>query len=261
MAALVELTAGSAEGVVVARMANNQRRNALGAVLVDELIDALRLAEEGSARVFVLRAQPGVRTWSAGHDVAELPPPGEVPAEWEAPVERLLRAVRSAPLPVLCAVAGGVWGAACDLVASCDLAIAASDATFAVTPGRLGVPYKLAGVSRLPAVLPPHLVKEMFFTAQPIGAATAYRHGLVNRVVAPEQLDEAVSELAGRVAALAPLVLRQVKAELAALEPPLPAADVRDQLSARWRGVWSSADYREGVAAFRERRPPKFQGY
>ncbi len=257
MPGLVQLTGDT---VVVATMAHPERRNALGAALVGELIAALRQAEKDGARVFVLRAQPGVRTWSAGHDIAELPEPGAVAPEWEAPMEALLRAVREAALPVLCAVTGGVWGAACDLVASCDLAVAASDATFALTPGLLGVPYKLVGVSRLPAVLPPHVVRELFFTAAPLSAEAACRHGLVNRVVAPSELDEAVSVLAARVASLAPLVLRQVKGELAALAAMTPTEEVREQLTRARQAVWASADLREGLAAFRAKRPPQFGG-
>ena len=85
--------------------------------------------------------------------------------------------VAAFPLPVIAAVAGGVWGGACELVMAADVVVAVETSTFAITPAKLGVAYSSAGVSRFLAALPVHIVKEMFFTATPLSAQRAYDLG------------------------------------------------------------------------------------
>ncbi|MGV1004952.1 MAG: methylmalonyl-CoA decarboxylase [Candidatus Nanopelagicales bacterium] len=247
--------------VTTLTMDNSQRRNVLGSEMVASLQEALSRAAGDGTRVVVLRATQGSTTWSAGHDITDLPPADD-PLSWTAPQELLFRAVSRAPLPVIAAVEGGVWGGACDLVACCDLVIATPDVTFAITPARLGVPYNIAGVSHFVDSLPLHIVKEMFFTAQPIDVTVAHQHGLVNRVLRPDQdLSIVVDELAQHIATLAPLVIRAIKAELGALGDGRPLApEVYQRLTSHRRAAWTSADYKEGVAAFRERRKPEFTG-
>ncbi len=166
-------------------------------------------------RIVILRAEPGVSTWSAGHDIKELPRDGQDPLTWSNSLETLLRAVRGASMPVIAAVEGGVWGGACDLVMSCDLVVATTNSTFAITPTKLGVPYNTAGVAHFLAALPVHVVKEMFFTADPIDAQRAFDLGVVNRLADnPQDLSEKTHELARRIASRAPLAVRALKAEI-----------------------------------------------
>lgn len=248
--------------VVTATMVNQRRLNALGTPLVLELVAALDQAAQDRARAFVLRAEPGVKTWSAGHDVNELPVDGGDPLLWTAPLEQVLRAVHNAPFPVIAAVEGGVWGGACDLVSTADLVVATRTATFAITPAKLGVPYNTAGVSHFLNCMPLHVIKEMFFTAVPISAEVAAQHGLVNRLVADEaELTSAAAALADRVAQMAPLVVRALKTELSALTDARPMTpDVFELLTMNRQAAWRSRDYSEGIAAFRERRPAQFTG-
>lgn len=247
--------------ITTATLANDRRRNALSGELISELLAAGEAAATDGTRVFIIRAAPGVKTWSAGHDISELPT-GEDPLSWTTPLEKLFRGVRISPFPVIAAVEGGVWGGACDLVACADLVVAKASATFAITPAKLGVPYNIAGVSHFINAVPLHVIKEMFFLAEPITAEQAHQHGLVNRLVADdEDLTVAVQAVAEQVAALAPLVIRAVKAELSALTDARPLTpDVFERLTAHRRAAWTSADYREGVAAFREKRRPNFTG-
>lgn len=247
--------------VVTATMTNQARRNVISRDLVAALMEELDAAGHSRARAFVLRAEPGVATWSAGHDIGELPIDSD-PLVWDNPVEQLLHAVRALPYPVIAAVEGGVWGAACDLAFTCDLVVAVRTATFAITPAKLGVPYNTAGVAHFLGALPLHTVKEMFFTAEPISAQTAADYGLVNRLVGDaDEMAEAAAALAQRVATMAPLVVSAVKAELTALTDASPMTpDVFERLTAMRRRAWRSADYAEGVAAFHDRRPPRFTG-
>lgn len=243
-------------------MMHRSRLNALSSELVDGLLAALHQARDAATRAFILRSEPGCATWSAGHDIAELPTDGRDPLLWNAPLERLLRTVRTSPFPVIASVEGGVWGGACDLVFTCDLVVATQSATFAITPAKMGVPYNTAGVTHFLGVLPLHIIKEMFFTAEPISAEVAARHGLVNRVVADEpELSRTSAALADRITQMAPLVIQAVKAELSALTEASPMTpDVFEELTSLRRTAWASADYAEGLASFHEKRPPRFTG-
>jgi methylmalonyl-CoA decarboxylase len=259
----MELVAVDRAGsVTTVTMVNQRKLNSLGSPMVAEMIAAITAAGHDGTRVLVIRAEPGCRTWSAGHDVNELPTDGGDPLLWTAPLEKLLRAVHNAPFPVIAAVTGGVWGGACDLVSTSDLVVATQSATFAITPAKMGIPYNTVGVSHFLNTLPLHVIKEMFFTANPISAALAAQHGLVNRLVADEaELEAATAELAERIALLAPLVITALKTELGALTDARPMTpDVFENLQTRRQAAWRSDDYAEGIRAFRERRVPVFTG-
>jgi methylmalonyl-CoA decarboxylase len=251
-----------ASSVLEVTMANGARRNAMGMQLLAELTDALVLAEESRARALIFRAEPGVTTWSAGYDIAELPTDGSDPLTWTNPLEGFLHAVRQAPFPVIAAVEGGVWGGACEFVLTCDLIVAVRTATFAITPARLGVPYNTAGVAHLLSALPLNIAKEMFFTAEPITAEAAYSFGVVGRLAADTgEMTATCTELGRRIAALAPLAIRAIKGEMTALTDARSlTSDDFERLTALRRAAWSSADYQEGIRAFKERRDPRFTG-
>ncbi len=192
--------------VVEVTMANSERRNALGPQMLAELTAALAAATETGCRVLVLRAEPGVSTWSAGYDIDTLPLDGTDPLTWVNPLETLLHAVRRAPFPVIAAVEGGVWGGACELAMTCDLVVAVRTSSFAITPTRLGVPYNTSGVAHFLGALPLNVAREMFFTADPVGAESMAEFGVVNRLVADaDELGAVSRELASRIASRAPL--------------------------------------------------------
>ena len=245
--------------VRVVTMTHAERRNALGHAMADEIAAAIEGAE---CRVLVLRAEPGASTWSAGHDINDLPTDGRDPLAWTSPVEHLVRAVRAAPFPVIAAVEGGAWGAACNLAFACDLIVATRDATFAITPARMGVPYHTDGVAQFLGAVPLNVAKEMFLTAQPLAADSPHLAGTVNRLADDRaSLEAAWRTLADRIASLAPLAIRAIKAEMNALTDARPMeSGTFEHLTALRRAAWSSADYAEGIAAFRERRDPRFAG-
>jgi methylmalonyl-CoA decarboxylase len=248
--------------VVEVTMANAARRNALGAQMLGGLTESILIAEQDGCRALVFRAEPGVSTWSAGYDVAELPTDGSDPLTWTNPLEGFLHAVRSAPFPVIAAVEGGVWGGACEFVLTCDLVVAVRTATFAITPARLGVPYNTAGVAHFLGALPLNVAKEMFFTAEPITADAAATYGVVSRLVADtEEMTSAATDLGRRIASLAPLAIRAIKGEMTALTDARSlTSDDFERLTSLRRDAWTSADYQEGIRAFRERRAPRFEG-
>ena len=132
---LVELESG----VGTITLNNPARRNCICEKLVGELVSALDGLEADGARVVVLRAQPGTKVWSAGHDIHELPVHGRDPLDYEDSLETLLRKVQVFPCPIVVLVEGGVGGA-CDLIISCDIVVCAEGSTFAITPAKLGLP-------------------------------------------------------------------------------------------------------------------------
>jgi methylmalonyl-CoA decarboxylase len=248
--------------VLEVTMTNGARRNAMSQQMLTELTLALQDAEEWSCRALVFRAEPEVTTWSAGYDIAELPTDGSDPLTWTNPLEGFLHAVRQAPFPVIAAVEGGVWGGACEFVFTCDLIVAVRTSTFAITPARLGVPYNTAGVAHLISALPLNIAKELFFTAEPIGAEAAAAFGVVSRLASDSQeMTSIATDLGRRIASLAPLAIQAIKGEMTALTDARSlTSDDFERLTALRRSAWLSADYQEGLAAFKERRTPSFKG-
>ncbi len=257
---LVETRLDGAIGTII--LDHLERRNALSTPLVDALVEALTRFTDEDARAAVLRARPGVQVWSAGHDVNELPEGRRDPLGWDDPLRALVRAVEEAPFPVIAMIEGGVWGGACELAFACDLIVAAPNATFAVTPARLGVPYNVTGMLTFLNACSLRIVKEMVFTATPLTAERAERLGIVNHVAAPEDLERFTYALAEGITQNAPLSISVMKEQLRMLAGAHPMSPRRfERVQGLRRVVYDSDDYAEGIRAFREKRKPRFSGH
>ncbi|NJD91219.1 MAG: methylmalonyl-CoA decarboxylase, partial [Geobacter sp.] len=127
-------------------MNHPETRNSLSNALLNELIGTLQLLEKHKARVVIIRAQAGVKVWSSGFDISELPVPGRDPLSYNDPLEQALRQIQLFPAPVIAMIEGSVWGGACDLSFICDIAIGCPSASFAITPAKIGVPYNSTGI-------------------------------------------------------------------------------------------------------------------
>ena len=242
-------------------MTHTEKRNALSEALISEVTTALETFREQKARAVVLRAPPQAKVWSAGHDVGEIPNRGRDPLGWADPLRVMVRALQEFPAPIIALIEGGVWGGGCEVAMACDILIATPDATFAITPAKLGLPYNLGGILTMLNAIPLPIAKEMLFTAQPIPASQALNLGIVNYVKPSDEIDAFAYSIARRIVANAPLSIAVMKEELRLLAS---AHAITPELFERMQGlrriVYDSSDYAEGLAAFKEKRKPSFIG-
>jgi enoyl-CoA hydratase len=159
--------------------------------------------------------------------------------------------------PVIAKIRGFCFGGGLGLAAACDIRLCSLDARFRMPAGRLGLGYKPEGVQRFVSLIGVQNTYDIFFSARIFGAADALRMGFVSQAVAADELDDAVQHLVGAIAENAPLTLKAVKltvnAHLGTEATLAQAHAVADACNA-------SADYREGVRAFAEKRKPVFTG-
>jgi methylmalonyl-CoA decarboxylase len=246
-------------GIGVITLNNVERRNCLSEAMLGGIEQSIHALVEDNARAIVLRAPRGSKVWSAGFDIRELPDPGIDPLGYNDDLSVALRAVQNCPVPVIAMIEGSVWGGACDLAVTCDMAIGTSSATFAITPAKLGVPYTTTGLMRFIGVMPMHIVKELFFTAQPISAARARELGILNHLVDSGDLEAFTFDLVAKILDNSPLAISVLKEQLRVLGNSYSMSpETQERIQGLRRKVYQSPDYSEGKLAFLEKRKPSF---
>lgn len=234
--------------------------NALDVPLKQALLAALEAAGRDTAVRAVILTGAG-RAFCAGQDLRERLAPDAAPLDVEIR-ERynpIVRAIRGAEKPVIAAVNGVAAGAGASLAFACDLRIAAEDASFVLAFGQVGLIPDSGATWFLPRLVGSARAAELAFTGDAISAAEAERVGLVNRVVANERLLDEATALARQLAASAPLALALTKRALnRSAETTLDEA--LDEEATLQGIAGASADHAEGIAAFVEKRPPRFTG-
>ncbi len=238
-----------------------ETHNSLSNQLLNELIEALEFFEKRKARAVIIRAEAGVKVWSSGFDITELPVPGRDPLSYNDPLEHALRAIQLFPAPVIAMIEGSVWGGACDLSFICDIAIGCPTAAFAITPAKIGVPYNSTGILHFINVVGPRITREMFFTAKPIGAVRALEVGILNHLVPTEELEAFVYAMAEQISENSPLAIAVIKEQLRLLGNSHPLSpETFERIQGLRRKAYDSTDYLEGKQAFFEKRKPVFKG-
>ena len=250
------------EGAIGTITLNHEaKRNALSENLVNSVIAALAEFKRLEVRCAILRANPGVKVWSAGHDVSELPQGGLDPLGWRDPLRHLIRELENFPAPVVAMIEGSVWGGACETVLACDLIIATPNVTFAATPAKHSVPYNISGLLTFLNAAHIQIAKEMLFTAQPISADRLERLGIINHIKSESDIEAFTLGMANTIAQNAPLAISVMKEQLRILAG---AHAMSPQGFERIQGlrhtVYNSNDYSEGINAFKEKRKATFHG-
>lgn len=237
-----------------------ERLNALSRSLSRGLIDEfLRAGEEDEVWAIVLTAV-GDRSFCAGRDLKELAEQDAAGIPTQAPMSRrerlVMEVVAETYKPTIAAINGAAVGGGFELALACDIRIAVPRARFGLPEAKIGTA-AVFGCVALPRMLPPGLALELLYTGDYLSAEEAERWGIVNHVVAADELMAKTMELAVRITENAPLSIRHMKEmALRGLELPLTAAL---RLGAG-PNPYLSADRREGVRAFLERRKPEWTG-
>jgi len=242
------------DAIATLTLSQPERRNALSRPLLQALRDALEaIARDTSVRVVILNAEGPA--FSAGHDLRELV--GAAPADAEslfALCTGVMERIRALPQPVIAAVQGVATAAGCQLVATCDLAVAAENASFA-TPGvKIGLFCSTPAVALVRAV-PAKKAMEMLLTGEAISAAEAERLGLVNRVVPAGRLQDEALMLARKIASASRGTVALGKRTFYA-QSPLSVPQAYDVAQRAMVENTTFADAQEGMTAFLEKRPP-----
>ncbi|MCV7284492.1 enoyl-CoA hydratase family protein [Mycolicibacterium wolinskyi] len=253
MSKLVQYTVDGA----VARLTldSPHNRNALSTALVEQLHEGFAgAAAEPGVRVVVLGHTGG--TFCAGADLSEAAgrDPGDVAVDRAREMTKLLRTILELPLPVIGAIDGHVRAGGLGLVGACDLVVAGSNSTFALTEARIGVAPSIISLTLLPKMTP-RSAGRYFVTGEKFGAAEAAAIGLIT--LAADDVSAAVAALAGEIAKGSPQGLATSKALTTAsiLRSFDEHAEDLTQQSAR---LFVSDEAREGMMAFLQKRPPSW---
>lgn len=240
---------------------NDAHRNVISVAFINELVRILHDFRLKHARAVILRANKGVKVWSAGHDVDELPPPGHDPLHWSETLPHLVRLIQTFPAPIIAMIEGSVWGGACEMAMACDIVIATRDTTFAITPAKIGVPYNINGLSTFTRAIDSHLLNELLYTAQPLSAERLAASGAINYAIAADMLEDFTNNLVARICENSPRAISVMKDAVQALtsNQDMTVAEF-ERLQELRHAVYSSDDYAEGLDAIRNKRKPRFTG-
>jgi len=250
-------------GVATVTLSNPAKKNALNLKILNELRSALDALASRDTRCLVLRGE-GSEAFCAGYDITQIPAGGSGEAQVllsSNPFDDMIRAIESFPAPVIAMLNGFAFGGGLEMAVACDIRIASDQAVFGMTPARLGIIYRPAGLMRFVNTIGLPATKELFYTARKVSARRALDLKLVGRVCPPEELPQVVSEMAREIAGNAPLSIRGTKRILALCMqfrdlPPREAEEAEELI----RACMNSRDLLEGKQAFLGKRKPKFQG-
>lgn len=249
--------------VATVTVSHPAKKNALNLSMLGELREAFGALAGEETRCVVLRGE-GEEAFCAGYDIGAIPAGGSGEAQVllpSNPFDDMIRAVESFPAPVIAMLNGFAFGGGLEMAVACDIRVASDQAVFGMTPARLGVIYRPAGLMRFVHTIGLPATKELFFTARKVSARRAFDLKLVNRVCPPEELPQVTAEMAREISENAPLSIRGTKRILSMCMafrglPPAEAQEAEEWI----RRCMESGDLEEGKKAFAQKRKPQFSG-
>jgi len=236
-------------------------RNAMTWEMYQSLVDTCDRADaDPNIKLLVLRGAGG-KAFVAGTDIAQFQSFGKTGdgVAYEARLDAVLDRLERVTKPTIAAVQGVAAGGGCAIAFCCDLRVATPESSFGVPVARtLGNTLSAATCGRMIALLGPSRFKELMFTGRLMTAAELHAAGVLNRIVDAADLDRVVGELAADIAANAPLTIRSIKEMTRRLlaKPRLSSEEERDLIEL----CYTSDDFKEGVAAFLQKRKPEWKG-
>ncbi len=233
-------------GIATITFDREQKRNAINEEMAGQIPERLEQAEEDASRVVILRANPGVTVWCAGHDLAEL---DVTDLHTGNPTIEIAAKIRSVPYAVIAMVEGSVHGGGLLLLLSADIAIAAANAEVAITSNKLGLPLSLDLHAYWLRTMGIHKAKELLFTAATISAKDAYHAGLYNHVVDPSRLEQTTTEIAQKIVACSPIAVANTKYQLNLLAQQAGLSDGEQaDIEERCSGILNSEDTKKRIS-------------
>lgn len=246
--------------VATVTLARPERLNALGLATWSRLRDVFtELETAADLRVVVVRGS-GDKAFAAGADISEFPELrlSAVDAQsYNRVLGDALQRIVALPLPVIAVVHGLAVGGGCELAAACDVRVASTDARLGIPIGKLGVTLGYVETRVVARLIGPARLKYLLFSGRLVDANEAFAMGLVDRVVAPADLEREVSTLVGSILSAAPTTMRAAKVVTNMSDRHLSEADAHT-LTDLTLAAYEGSDLKEGVAAFLEKRPPQF---
>jgi enoyl-CoA hydratase len=243
------------DGVLTITINRPEARNAINLAVAHGVAAALdELESRAELSVGIITGAGG--TFSSGMDLKAF-----VRGERPGLPGRGLAGICEAPprKPMIAAVEGWALAGGFEIALACDLIVAAENAQFGIPEVKRGLVAAAGGLLRLPRRLPPHVAMEMALTGDPISAADAYRHGLVNRLTAPGEALAGALQLAHRITPNGPLALA-VSKQIITESADWPTGEAFARQAPLLTAVMGSQDAQEGARAFAEKRPPVWQG-
>jgi len=243
--------------IAVVRINRPDARNALNQEVRSQLAEHFtRLGASPEVRCIVLTG--GEKCFAAGADIRAMAEAGAIEI-MQRQTQRLWQAIAACPKPVIAAVNGYAWGGGCELAMHADIIIAGEGASFCQPEVKVGIMPGAGGTQRLTRAVGKFKAMKMVLTGLPVPAPEALAMGLASEVVADGLVQERALELARQIAALPPLAIMQIKEVLlagqdASLETALMLERKAFQL------LFASADQKEGMRAFLDKRQPEFRG-